>query len=151
VHRYRATCAWEGSTGEGYESYRRDHLGAMPPAPGAVELSADAAFRGDPGRANPEQLVVLAAATCQLLSFLAVAARARVDVVSYRDAADGEMPDGPGPVRITRITLRPRIAVRGAASAERVRALVELAHRECYVSNSLRTEVTVEPEIELLG
>jgi organic hydroperoxide reductase OsmC/OhrA len=90
---------------------------------------------------------VLAAASCQLLSFLAVAARARIDVVDYRDDAEGEMPDDEQPMRITRITLRPRISVRGEVSEERIRHLVEVGHRECFIANSLNTEIVVDPQV----
>jgi organic hydroperoxide reductase OsmC/OhrA len=90
---------------------------------------------------------VLAASSCQLLSFLAVAARARIDVVDYRDDAEGEMPDDEQPMRITRIRLRPRITVRGEVNEKRIRHLVEVGHRECFIANSLRTEIVVEPEV----
>lgn len=56
THRYHARCHWQGSTAAGYESYDRAHRGAVPPALGPIDLSADAAFRGDPQRCNPEQL-----------------------------------------------------------------------------------------------
>ena len=150
THRYAAEVRWSGSTGAGYAAYGRAHSGAAPPAAPELALSGDPAFGGDPELLNPEQLVVLAAASCQLLSFLAVAARARVDVVAYADAAEGEMPEGERPVRITRIVLRPRIAVREGPSEERVRRLVATAHRECYVASSLRTEVRVEPEVSFV-
>ena len=115
----------------------------------ALALSSDPAFRGDPARLNPEQLLVLSAASCQLLSFLAVAARARLDVLSYEDDAEGVMPENDKPLRIVAIRLRPRIVlVAGAADEARVRQLVDLAHRECYIANSLKTEVTVEPAVE---
>jgi organic hydroperoxide reductase OsmC/OhrA len=90
---------------------------------------------------------VLAASSCQLLSFLAVAARARIDVIEYRDDAEGEMPEDDPPMRITRITLRPRITIRGDVDDARVWHLVEVAHRECFIANSLRTEVVVEPAV----
>ena len=144
VHRYTARCSWSGSTGVGYDAYVRAHDAAAPPA-AALRLSSDPAFRGDPTLMNPEQLVVLAAASCQLLSFLAVAARARLDVVAYEDEAEAEMPDDDQPLRLTRIVLRPRITVAGEVTEERLRHLVEVAHRQCYVANSLRTEVVVEP------
>src|SRR5579884_2221512 len=108
THRYQARCTWTGSTGTGYEVYDRRHLGEAPPATAALELASDPVFRGDPSRLNPEQLVVLAASSCQLLSFLAVAARA-------------------GPV-----------------DEARLRHLVEVAHRQCYIANSLKTAVEVE-------
>jgi organic hydroperoxide reductase OsmC/OhrA len=87
----------------------------------------------------------MAAASCQLLSFLAVAARARIDVVDYRDDAEGEMPEDKQAMWITRLTLRPRITVRGNVKDERVRHLVDVAHRECFIANSVKTEVVVEP------
>ncbi len=115
VHTYATTTRWSGSTGVGYEGYERAHEAVAEPVAGELALSSDPAFRGDPGRLNPEQLLVLAASSCQLLSFLAVAARARVDVVGYEDRALGEMPEQPsGPMRVARIVLRPRITIRGA-------------------------------------
>ena len=62
------------------------------------------------------------------------------------DEAEGVMPDDVRPMRITEIALRPRITVRGAVAEDRVRHLCEVAHRECYIANSLRTEIIVEPE-----
>ncbi len=52
------------------------------------------------------------------------------------------------PVSITRITLRPRIVVAGGPTVEQIHHLVEVAHRECYIGNSLRTEVDVVPQVE---
>src|ERR1700704_3497008 len=100
VHRYRATCSWSGSTAAGYDHYARTHHGSAPPAELELGLSSDPAFRGDPSQLNPEQLVVLAAASCQLLSFLAVAARARLDVRDYRDDATATMPEADQPIRL---------------------------------------------------
>lgn len=113
-----------------------------------MRLSSDPAFRGDPSRLNPEQLVVLAASSCQLLAFLAVAARARIDVLEYHDDAEGEMDEGQPPASINRITLRPRVVVAAGPTRQRIEHLLEVAHRECYIANSLRTEMTIEPEIE---
>jgi organic hydroperoxide reductase OsmC/OhrA len=146
AHRYTATCSWRGSTLVGYDDYDRRHTATCPPAEVALDLSADPAFRGDPAKLNPEQLVVLAASSCQLLSFLAVCARARLEVVAYDDDASGEMPDGRYPW-IERIVLRPHVTYRGETKEERVLHLLELAHRECYIANSLRTEITLEPRL----
>ena len=148
THTYRAAVSWSGSTGVGYRGYRRDHEAGTPPAPGALRLSADAAYRGDPQLPNPEQLVVLAAASCQLLSFLAVAARAGLDVVDYTDEATGLMPDpSPNAVQLTEIRLRPSIVVAAGSDPAVVAAAVETAHHECYIANTLRCEVIVEPTI----
>lgn len=147
VHRYATSVEWSGSTAVGYDHYERAHTARVVPVETALDLSGDPAFLGDASRLNPEQLLVLAASSCQLLSFLAATARARLDVVGYHDVATGEMPDDDRPVRITKIVLRPRITVRGDVSDERIRHLVEIGHRECYIANSITTDITIEPTI----
>src|SRR5258708_599175 len=149
VHRYRARCSWKGTTSVGYEKYDRTHTVCAPPALPSLTLSSDPAFRGDASRLNPEQLVVIAASSCQLLSFLAIAARARVEILEYEDDAEAEMPEGDLPVRITAIKLKPRIVVGPGVSEARVRQLVGQAHDECYIANSLKSNVTVELVIEI--
>jgi organic hydroperoxide reductase OsmC/OhrA len=148
MHSYSASVTWSGSTGVGYDGYDRRHAGVTS-AGFALPLSSDAAFKGDPVCLNPEQLLVMAAASCQLLSFLAVAARARIEVVEYHDQAFGEMPES----ALTVITLRPHITIavdpQRPIDEKRVLHLCEVAHRECYVANSLRTDVKVVPTVTL--
>ncbi len=112
-----------------------------------LRLSADPAFHGDARLLNPEQLLVTAVVSCQLLSFLAVAARARVEVRGYDDNGEGVMPEDEPPVRLTVITLHPRIRVAPGTNEARVLHLVEVAHRECFVANSLSTEIRIEPTV----
>jgi len=150
MHHYRVTSRWSGSTGVGYEAYDRTHSVSTTPVTESLTLSADPVFRGDPSKLDPEELFVISASSCQLLSFLAVAARARIDVVEYDDYAEGVMPDDIRPVRITEIVLRPRITVRGSVTEDRVRHLCEVAHRECYIANSVTTEITIEPAITIV-
>jgi organic hydroperoxide reductase OsmC/OhrA len=139
THRYTAALDWSGTTAEGYEAYTRDHRAA------GLDLSADPYFRGNRDLLNPEELLVIAASSCQLLSFLAVAARAHVDVRGYRDEAEGVMPEDEKPMRLTRIVLRPRIEIASDTAEERLQRCVRLAHDECFITNSLTSEVIVEP------
>lgn len=148
VHRYHATCSWSGSTGTGYDNYGRSHTLAASPAVTSISASSDPAFRGDPALLNPEQLLVMAAASCQMLAFLAIAARKRMDVVEYTDQAEGFMPEGDKPMRITRIVLRPRIVIAGQNTRDQIERMVKLAHQECFIANSLRTDIEIEPEVE---
>ena len=150
VHRYEARLRWTGSTGAGWDSYDRGHAATAPPAEQEVGLTTGEA-QGDQRLLNPEQLVVMAASSCQMLWFLHLAAKARIDVTRYEDHADAEMPEDEEPVRLTRITLRPRIEVGGDAKDERVIRLAEKAHERCYVANSLNTRVVVEPSVERHG
>jgi organic hydroperoxide reductase OsmC/OhrA len=148
VHRYATRLSWTGSTGVGYDAYTRAHEVTAAPATAGLQLSSDPAFRGDPALLNPEALLLAAASSCQLLSFLAVAARARIDVVDYTDDASAEMSEpasGSTPMWVERIVLRPRVVVRSDASEDRLRRLCDLAHRECFIAGSLRSEITIEP------
>jgi organic hydroperoxide reductase OsmC/OhrA len=147
THRYTARSHWRGDTGLGYENYDRAHEAQAPPATQKLTLTTGEAL-GDPSQLNPEQLLVMAASSCQLLWFLHLAAKARVEVIEYEDNAEGEMPEDDRPVRITKIVLRPRIVIRPGPSEERVTHLAHLAHEECYIANSLNTEVLLEPRVE---
>jgi organic hydroperoxide reductase OsmC/OhrA len=147
THTYRATLIWEGSTSEGYHRYDRTHIVEVPPAATPLTLSGDPAFKGDSARPNPEQLLLAAASSCQLLSFLAYAARSRIEVLTYTDDAEAVMPEDDLPMRITRITLRPRITVGPGANVDRVYRLVDKAHDECYIANTLNAEVRIEAEV----
>ena len=149
-HIYNVTCSWQGSTGAGYEAYNRNHELTSPPAKTSVTLSSDPTYRGDPALLNPEQLLVMAVASCQMLTFLALSAKRRLDVVEYTDQAEGLMPDGDKPVRITRITLKPRIVLKGAADPGTVESLVKLAHGHCFIANSIKSDIRIEPEIVIL-
>jgi organic hydroperoxide reductase OsmC/OhrA len=151
THRYTAQLTWAGSTAEGYDHYSRAHEATCGPGgndrpPPPLSLSSDPPFGGDPAKLNPEQLLVLAASSCQMLSFLAVAARARIDVTAYADNAEGVMPADDRPMRITRIVLRPQITITDDAPDDaRLTQLVETAHRHCFIANSLTTEIAIEP------
>ena len=150
THAYRTSLTWAGSTAVGYAAFGRGHQVSVPAAAGTgVDLSSDPAFGGDPSVLNPEQLVVAAASSCQLLSFLAVAARARLDVIAYADEATAVMPEDDRPLRITRIDLHPEIVLadtdRPRPDPQRLVHLTEVAHRECFIANSLRSEITVTP------
>jgi organic hydroperoxide reductase OsmC/OhrA len=137
--RYSSHVRWTGSTGLGWEAYDRTHEAVAPPAEQTVRLTTGES-KGDPTVLNPEQLVVMAASSCQMLWFLHLAAKARIDVVAYDDEAEATMP---GKV-LERIVLHPRITVAGEFSEARVLKLVDLAHHECNIANSLRCPVEVE-------
>lgn len=145
-HEYRTHLVWQGTTGSGYRTYSRTHRAVAPPSDD-VTLSADPHFRGDDSFLNPEQLVVMAASSCQLLSFLALAARRGVDVVDYEDDAHGVMPEDVSPAYITRIVLSPVVQVAPGTDHDVVHALVSEAHDGCYIANSLKSQVTVDATV----
>src|SRR5687767_5394074 len=94
-HDYRVLVEWTGNQGtgtSGYKDYSRAHeisvTGAdRPPIPG----SSDPAFRGDPARWNPEELLVASVSSCHKLWYLHLCSGAGVIVTAYRDEATGTM------------------------------------------------------------
>ena len=144
THTYATRLVWEGSTAEGYRAYPRDHTGSTNPATQELALSADPAYRGNRELLNPEQLLVIAASSCQLLSFLAVAARQGVTALGYTDDAQGWMDVADTPVRVGRIRLSPVIQVAEGVDPDEVVRMSEQAHEECFIANSLTTTIELD-------
>jgi organic hydroperoxide reductase OsmC/OhrA len=144
THMYETRLSWEGSTAEGYRVYPRSHVGVTVPPTQELALSADPAFRGSRELLNPEQLLVMAASSCQLLSFLAVAARQGVTVLGYTDDAQGWMDITDKPERVGRIRLAPVVEVAAGTDPDEVVRIAEQAHTECFIANSLTSTIEID-------
>ena len=93
---------------------------------------------------DPEEMFVASLASCHMLRFLDFARRAGVEILSYEDQAEGVMAkNAAGRTAITKVTLRPRIEIKGDASL--LPDLHHKAHEACFIANSVTTEVVVEP------
>jgi organic hydroperoxide reductase OsmC/OhrA len=144
---HAVTVHWEGGSAPfSFESYPRDHTLEFS---GGTRLPASAApdYHGNPALVNPEDALVAAIASCHMLSFLALAARKRWTVQSYRDAAVGVLAkNDEGNLAVTEVTLRPRIRFAAPEpSAQSIAKLHETAHHVCFIANSVRTRIRVEP------
>ena len=146
MSRHEATLSWSrGERGFGYEEYPRDHTWRFE---GGPEVTATAApdYKGNPGRVDPEEAFVAAVASCHMLTFLYVAYREGFEVVSYEDDAVGTMTKNErGVLWVSSVVLAPRIEYgeERAPSAEQEAHLHHRAHEECYIANSVKTEITV--------
>jgi organic hydroperoxide reductase OsmC/OhrA len=145
---HRATIVWErGEAAFDWESYSRDHTWEFTDGT-RVAASAAPDYLGTPTAVDPEEAFVAAVSSCHMLTFLAVAARKRRTVNHYRDRAVGFMEKNEdGRLAITRVVLHPEIRFDdsveiGDAEIER---LHHLAHEHCFIANSIRSEVRVEP------
>ena len=153
THRYQVVVEWTGNTGTGTSSYkgyeRRHEISAgsqKPPIPG----SSDHAFRGDPSRWNPEELLVGALSACHKLWYLHLCAKAGIVVTSYMDHAEGEMEeaaDGGG--HFLRVTLRPKVTITTASDVAKARELHAQAHSKCFIANSVNFTVVHQTEIRV--
>ena len=101
----------------------------------------------DPAAVDPEEALVAAVSSCHMLFFLGYAAKAGFIVDLYRDDAVGLLGrDDRGKMSITSLTLRPEVAFAGEApDPAAIADLHHRAHEACYIANSIRAEVTVEP------
>ena len=144
---HKVTLEWKrGTENFSYETYSRDHVLLFE---GGVRVSASAApaYYGNPVHVNPEEALVAALSSCHMLTFLAVAAKKQFVVDQYSDHAVGVLEKNQkGKLAITRVTLRPRIVFGGPTppTSEQIAALHERAHSDCFIANSVTTDVTVE-------
>ncbi|OLS64291.1 OsmC family protein [Pseudomonas putida] len=150
-HHYAVTVTWTGNQGTGTASYRgysRDHLIQGDGKP-AIEGSSDPAFRGDPARWNPEELLLASLSACHKLWYLGLCAEAGIVVQAYEDRAEGEMvEEANGAGQFTSVTLRPKVTLAAGADLEQARTLHRLAHQKCFIARSVN--FPVEHEVELV-
>lgn len=147
---HHASVRWKRSSADfTYDSYNRAHDVMF--KSGAIVLpgSANVLFKGDAERVDPEEAYVGSLSACHMLTFLAICARKRLTVDSYEDDAVGVMEKGSnGRLWVSRVTLRPRVKFAGGTSPDAA-ALAEihhLSHGECFIANSVKTDVSVEPQ-----
>ena len=151
THRYAVVVKWTGNTGtgtSGYRNYERRHEilaeGRKPLIPG----SSDPAFRGDPTRWNPEELLVASLSACHKLWYLHLCAAAGIIVLAYIDHAEGfmeETDDGSGCFQ--RVILRPEVTVASGSDIAKARELHAAAHANCFIAKSVNFSVEHEPQV----
>ena len=145
---HKATIKWARNGADfGYKNYSRDHIWRFD---SGVETPASAApaYLGNPQRVDPEAAFVAALSSCHMLTFLALASNKGFIVDSYEDdAVDRLEKNASGKLAITRVELRPKILYSGTKQPTQTDLdwLHDKAHRECFIANSVTTEVNVAP------
>jgi organic hydroperoxide reductase OsmC/OhrA len=151
AHLYTATVSWKRGEGEFPKGrYSRGHTWRFD---GGVEVPASASPQVVPKQftveaaVDPEEALVASLSSCHLLTFLDLARRAGFVIDAYEDAAEGVMEkNAAGRYWIARVTLRPRIVFSGKSpDAAELERLHHTAHEECFIANSVKTEIVVEP------
>jgi organic hydroperoxide reductase OsmC/OhrA len=150
-HQYTATILWQRHAGEAFTDnrYHREHVlrfdggvevaGSSSPSVVPLPYSTAAAI-------DPEEMFVASIASCHMLWFLSLAADAGVVVERYTDNASGVMSkNSERKLWVSQVTLRPQVVLAGG-SAEKISELHHRAHEECFIANSVRTEVLVQPQ-----
>lgn len=150
LHQYSAHLVWDGNRGDGtttYAGYGREHHISVDGKP-VIEATADPAFRGDAAKLNPEDLFVASLSSCHMLSYLALCAKYKVNVIAYEDHATGTMrTDSRGGGKFEEVTLHPIVTITDAAQADRALELHERAHELCFIASSVAIPVHHRAEI----
>jgi organic hydroperoxide reductase OsmC/OhrA len=152
VARYTAEIVWERGTQTFVDNrYSRRHLwrfdgGAEVPASSSPHVVA--LPLSDASAVDPEEAFVASLSSCHMLWFLHIAGKRKFCVDRYVDMAEGTMEkNAAGKLAMTRVTLRPRIQFSGDRQPTRseLDEMHHQAHEECYIANSVKTEVRCEP------
>lgn len=144
---YKATVTWVRETPDfKMETYDRTHTIKYP---GGITVKASSApeYAGKPQFVNPEEALAGALSSCHMLTFLAVAAKSGFTVDRYEDEAVATLDkNANGKLAVTRILLHPKVAFSGTApDPSKLQALHEKAHANCFIANSLKCEMAIEP------
>jgi peroxiredoxin-like protein len=119
-------------------------------APGLPEVSVGAPpeFSGREGSWSPEHLLVAALNSCFMLTLLAIAENSKVPLVSFASSAKGTLEKVAGAgYQVTKIVLKPRVVVAASGDLSRMGRLLEKAKQNCFISNSIKSIVELEPEV----
>ncbi|HEX6137529.1 MAG TPA: OsmC family protein [Casimicrobiaceae bacterium] len=152
MSRYTANVHWTRGDARFTDSkYSRRHVWRFD---GGIEVPGSSSPQSVPlpyasaEAVDPEEAFVASIASCHMLWFLAIAAKRGHCVDEYADDAEGFLEtNAEGRMAVTRAVLRPRIAWSGERlpSAGDIAAMHDEAHHRCYIANSVKTAITVEP------
>lgn len=143
---HRVAVTWKGD-GQPfrYATYTRNYDVAFKGGATRVTGSAAPDYKGDATRPDPEDMLVAALSACHMLSFLALATKKQLSVESYEDDAVGFLENDNGRLWIARVILRPKVLFAAAPDPAVLAELHEHAHQACFIANSVKTDVRVEP------
>jgi peroxiredoxin-like protein len=110
-----------------------------------VSISSPAEFQGEAAYWSPEDMLVTALNACLMMTFLAYAQREELDLASYQSSGDGALEFANGKYHFTEVILRPRLTLRTEEDAVIARVVLENAHRDCIITNSITASVKLEP------
>jgi organic hydroperoxide reductase OsmC/OhrA len=154
AHTYGANVQWQRAANETFTDQRYSRRHELRFDGGAVVAASSAVSSvplpwSDPSAIDPEEMLVASIASCHMLWFLSLAAKAGHVVNSYSDAAEGVMTKNAAGKRwVSQVTLRPRVSFskgRGP-TPEALDALHHHAHEECFIANSVKSDVRCEPQ-----
>src|SRR5262245_52057781 len=148
---HKAIIKWTGPQGDFLKgTYSREHTWAFDGGVTVPASSSPAAVRvpfSNPANVDPEEAFVASISSCHMLTYLYVASRKGFEIVSYEDEAVGVMTKNErGNMWVSSVVLHPKIMYRGekSPSGQEEDEMHHLAHEQCFIANSVNTEIKVE-------
>jgi organic hydroperoxide reductase OsmC/OhrA len=152
AHQYSAEIIWErGDAVFSDNRYSRRHLWRFD---GGLDVPASSAPQSvpvpmsDPTAVDPEEAFIASLSSCHMLWFLAIAGKRKFRVDRYRDQATGILEKNPaGKLWVSVVTLHPEVQFSGELlpTPQQIEDMHHSAHAECYIANSVSSQVLVEP------
>ncbi|HUK41155.1 MAG TPA: OsmC family protein [Candidatus Acidoferrales bacterium] len=111
-------------------------------------VGAPPEFKGNAGQWTPEHLLVASVNSCFMLTFLVIAENSQIAILSFSSGAEGKLEkvEGAG-YQMTEIVLKPRVVIECAQDLHRTTKVLEKAKANCFVTNSIKTAVKIEPQV----
>ena len=114
-----------------------------------IEVATPPEFRGHPGIWTPEDLFIASVNACIMITFLYYAEKEGIEFLSYESQAEGVLEWIKGSLVFSEIKVKPLIFVKRDLDIQKVKEIIELSEKNCLISNSIKCEVKVLPEIKI--
>lgn len=141
IHKYTVQVNWQS-----------DRKGIMrsPVLDTQIEVATPPEFPGGmPGIWSPEHLLVAAVNSCLMTTFLAIAENSKLEFVHFDSNADGKLEKVDGKFMITEVALSPVLTIKNETDRERATRILEKSEAACLVSNSVKSKIIFQPQINV--
>jgi len=114
-----------------------------------IGIATPPEFNGEEGYWSPEELLLSAVDSCVMTTFLAYAERKKVDFGTYESKTEGVLEKIDNQFMFSKITVKPKISIKSEEEIDSIKQLMVSAEKNCFISNSVKSEVEVMPEIKV--
>jgi len=112
-----------------------------------IQIAPPPEFKGPEGVWSPEHLLVASLESCVLLTFLYLAGRRGVQLVSYESETEGTLELTPEGMQFTEFTVRPKVVIAPDGDVSAARDALQDAAGTCLVHRSLKAQVHLELQV----
>ena len=115
----------------------------------SIEVATPPEFKGHKGIWTPEELFVASVNVCIMTTFLHYAEQSKLAFAGYESSAEGILEKTDADFMISVITIIPKIKLFSIEDVQKTKKIIELSEKNCFISNSMKSKIIVNPEIEI--